>query len=577
MAEISTWDLARVKGDLCYARRECAARGLRQSARWASELAYALKDIRVESQWEECPQDDDDTYHLARSYFDLQEYDRVAHFTKNAKGSRTKFLHFYSRYLSGEKKRLDDVVDPITANDCGGNPFLKDLRVELQHQRKSLDGYCLYLYGVVFKRLQLHKLAIEVLVEAIHREPLHWGAWLELASLITDKDVLVNLQLPDHWMRQFFIGHTYLELQLNEEVLQIYQDLQNNGFEASTYLMAQVAIAYHNMRSVDRAIEGFQALQKVDPYRLDNMDIFSNLLYVKELRVELSYLAHHTCSIDKYRVETCCVIGNFYSLRSQHEKAVLYFQRALRLNPNYFAAWTLMGHEYMEMKNTNAAIQAYRQAIEVNRRDYRAWYGLGQTYEILKMPNYCLYYYRQAQQLRPNDSRMMVALGEAYEKLDKFQEAKKCFWKAHAVGDIEGMALFKLAKVYERLGEEEQAKAAFLDYFRDSEARNPGCDKDEQAHACLFLAHYYLKRNLHEEAYEYVHRCTEFADTKEEAKGLLKQLADSRAVLESSSMLVEEAGDSLASDIRLPSCPVPNHGGTSGLLSEVYQFRTPFK
>ena len=55
--------------------------------------------------------------------------------------------------------------------------------------------------------------------------------------------------------------------------------------------------------------------------------------------------------------------GNYYSLRSQHEKAILYFQRALKLNANYISAWTLMGHEYMELKNTSAAIQAYRSAL----------------------------------------------------------------------------------------------------------------------------------------------------------------------------------------------------------------------
>lgn len=55
-----------------------------------------------------------------------------------------------------------------------------------------------------------------------------------------------------------------------------------------------------------------------------------------------------------------CHTGNYYSLRSQHEKAALYFQRALKLNPRCLGAWTLMGHEYMEMKNTSAAIQAYR-------------------------------------------------------------------------------------------------------------------------------------------------------------------------------------------------------------------------
>ena len=43
-----------------------------------------------------------------------------------------------------------------------------------------------------------------------------------------------------------------------------------------------------------------------------------------------------TNMIYKYRTETCCVICNYYSLRSQHEMEVVYFQRALKLNPGYF-------------------------------------------------------------------------------------------------------------------------------------------------------------------------------------------------------------------------------------------------
>ena len=39
-----------------------------------------------------------------------------------------------------------------------------------------------------------------------------------------------------------------------------------------------------------------------------------------------------------------------------HERAVQYFRRALRLNPAYLSAWTLMGHEYVELKNPPAAI-----------------------------------------------------------------------------------------------------------------------------------------------------------------------------------------------------------------------------
>ena len=44
------------------------------------------------------------------------------------------------------------------------------------------------------------------------------------------------------------------------------------------------------------------------------MDTFSNILYVKEAKRALSALAHKCVSIDKYRPESCCVIGNYYSL-----------------------------------------------------------------------------------------------------------------------------------------------------------------------------------------------------------------------------------------------------------------------
>lgn len=113
---------------------------------------------------------------------------------------------------------------------------------------------------------------------------------------------------------------------------------------------------------IDKALSIFNELRKQDPYRIENMDTFSNLLYVRvscflyldliklfcasiwvglspscinykknnlrgsffmlrlsflffqSMKSELSYLAHNLCEIDKYRVETCCVIGkNYYS------------------------------------------------------------------------------------------------------------------------------------------------------------------------------------------------------------------------------------------------------------------------
>jgi len=549
-------DLSAMKVELARVYDSCSRRGLTQTSKWLAEINHALRSTPLPPDQlpapELSPGPDLDTYTLAKTYFDLKEYDRAAFFTRNLSSPLCRFLHLYSRYMSAEKKRLDDLVDTVVSPDSAQLSQLKQLRVELEqlHSSSSLDAYSLYVYGIVLRKLSLPDLAVPVLCASIRAEPGHWGAWLELSCLVTSRDRLAQLDLPQHWCRHIFLAHTYLELQQNDQAVEIYFGLSKAGLADSTYIMAQVAIAFHNMRQVDQAVTYFKQLGEVDPYRLDNLDTYSNLLYVKEQRVELAHLAHRTNMIDKYRTETCCVIGNYYSLRSQHEKAVVYFQRALKLNPGYLSALTLMGHEYMEMKNTHAAIQSYRQAIEVNRRDYRAWYGLGQTYEILKMPFYCLYYYKQAQELRPSDSRMLVALGESYEKLDKTQDAMKCFWKAHCVGDIEGgIALLRLGRLYDKTNDSDQAAAAYNQYIIETEAQGIS-DRDEQSGAYKYLASYYLKQDMLNEAYEFAMKCTEFADGREDAKALLKEIASRRGVGGEGgegSVLTEDAQNSVIS------------------------------
>jgi len=547
-------DLVAIKAEIAYVFDRCSRRGLSQTSKWLAEINHALKATSLPQDKVPSPElppgPDLDTYNLAKTYFDLKEYDRAAFFTRNHSSPLCQFIHIYSRYMSAEKKRLDDLVDTVVSPDSAQLSHLKQLRVELEklYASNSLDAYCLYVYGIVLRKLSLPELAVPVLCSSIRSEPGHWGAWLELSGLVTSREKLSQLDLPDHWCKHIFLAHTYLELQQNEQAVEIYFGLSKAGLADSTYIMAQVAIAFHNMRQVDQAVQYFKQLSEVDPYRLDNLDTYSNLLYVKEQRVELAHLAHRTNMIDKYRTETCCVIGNYYSLRSQHEKAVVYFQRALKLNPGYLSALTLMGHEYMEMKNTHAAIQSYRQAIEVNRRDYRAWYGLGQTYEILKMPYYCLYYYKQAQELRPSDSRMLVALGESYEKLDKTQDAMKCYWKAHCVGDMEGgIALLRLGRLYDKTNDTEQAAAAYKQYILETEAQGI-MDRDEQSVPYKYLASYFFKQDMLTEAYEYAMKCTEFADVREEAKALIKEITSRRGLGEGTDInVLEDAPNSVLS------------------------------
>lgn len=518
----------------------------RFSAKWLAELNRGLKisdfKLNVPSYESGISEDEFDDYCIAKSYFDCREYDRADYFTRSCKSPVPKFLNLYSMYMAKEKKRLDNSPDSTTLS---GNGQLKDLSelmcmLNEEYNHKKLDGYGIYLYGVILKKLDLTQLAVTVLLECVHLIPTLWSAWIELAPLIKDVDQLRGLSLPKHWIKHFFIGHALIEIFVNESGISLFEDIQAAGFSKCLYTTSQIAIALHNKRDVDKAIEIFQQILAADPYRLENLDMYSNLLFVREQKTEMAHLAHKAVEINKYRPETCCVIGNYYSIRGEHQKAILYFQRALKLNPKYLSAWTLMGHEFMELKNTNAAIQSYRQAVEVNRRDFRAWYGLGQAYEIIKMPFYGLYYYKTATQLRPYDSRMLVALGETYEKLNKNSNAVKCYQKACNVGDIEGFAMLKLGNLYEKIGDRENAVQAYKNYVLDERSST---EKASLINAYLYLANYFLEMKNFEEATFYAHKILELDETKTEAKSILMEIADGRGKTEAADDLNEIAMD----------------------------------
>lgn len=53
-------------------------------------------------------------------------------------------------------------------------------------------------YGIVLKKLDLTEDALKVMQEAVNKEPLHWGAWLELSSLCTEKEIVRLLAIFEH-------------------------------------------------------------------------------------------------------------------------------------------------------------------------------------------------------------------------------------------------------------------------------------------------------------------------------------------------------------------------------------------
>lgn len=517
---------------------ELRARGLNAPAKWAAEQLTGLPidegDEPKPSTSESTDEDEDDTYLLAKSFFDLKEYRRVAHVLKSRPGKKSRFLRCYALYLAGEKRKEEERVEnggPL-GKEGVSNKDLEAVETELStaRQQGTADPFALYLYGMVLIDKEQKGEAQACLLESVTAYPCNWGAWQALQVLYSEREVGGEVGLPRHWMRDFFLASLCLEVQENQEGLSRLQTLSQQ-FPESDWIVAQAAVAQYNLRNFDDAQELFEDLIERDPHRVEGMDTHSNILYVKENFPALSHLAHRTAATDKYRPETCCIIGNYYSLKAQHEKAVMYFRRALKLDRHYLSAWTLMGHEYVEMKNTSAAIEAYRRAVELNGRDYRAWYGLGQTYELLRMPFYALYYFRRATQLRPHDARMWCAMGQCYEN-DQLQSVDKdnmevaairCYRRAVQNGDREGIALHKLAKLHQARNETREAAHYFRMNLERIEAEN--ITGSDQLDALIYLAEYAKATGNLAEAEAYCLQLLDYgAPSKEKAKSLLREI-----------------------------------------------------
>lgn len=545
--------LLQLKRDLLSCFRECSEKGLIHAANWAIELANSVVTTEQPVVPEVCRSSqfyaESIRYYLGKSLFDLREFKRAAHTLNDCKSDEAFFLRCYSLYLAGEKAKEDEQVDVIGTLEPAEfvNKELLGLKSALATRvdNGQLDGYGYYLYGIVLKELKQKEDARQMLLRSVHLCPLLWSSWQELAKLCDNRDVLYGLPVPAHWLRDFFLAAGSLELLLTDDALAYYTNLSQVGFSSSSYIHSQLALVHFHNKEFNQAAANFECVRSLDPFKLTTLDTYSNVLFVMERLNDLCRLAQDAVRIDKYRAETCSVLGNFYSLEGDHEKAVAYFRRAVRLNRHDQSAWILLGHEYLELKNCTMAIEAYNRGLEANCHDFRAYYGLGHTYEILKMPYFALHYYKLSYKLKSSDPRVLYALGYCYDQLGQVEEAKRCYKKAIAYHDQEGTALIRLAKLHARLDEEDEAAKLYTRFVAQAETSKVGVHHpEEQGPAHLFLSRYYVNKRCYAEAEAHAHKSTEFVATREEGRSLLHEVLKLKAVEDSATKYSMEGATS---------------------------------
>lgn len=243
------------------------------------------------------------------------------------------------------------------------------------------------------------------------------------------------------------MGSGYLSLSRFEcsDALVAYNALPS-GHRNTPWVLSQMGRAYYEQAAYGKAEECYRKLRVLAPTRLEDMEVYSTILWFLKRDIDLSFLAHELVDSSWDSPQAWCALGNAWSLARDHEQALRCFKRATQLNPKFAYAFTLQGHEHVANEEYDKALTSYRQAIAADRRHYNAWYGIGRVYEKLGNYDKAYTHFHSASVINPTNAVLICCIGNVLEKQRQTVQALQYFSKATELAPNAAQTRYKKAR-----------------------------------------------------------------------------------------------------------------------------------
>ncbi|KAK5219166.1 anaphase-promoting complex subunit cdc27 [Exophiala xenobiotica] len=246
-----------------------------------------------------------------------------------------------------------------------------------------------------------------------------------------------------------------------QTAIQIYNSLPSAQRE-TPYVLAQIGKAYYEQAQYVEADKFFVRVRQLAPTRLEDMEIYSTVLWHLKNEIELANLAHELIELERLSPQAWCAIGNSFSLQREHEQALKCFRRSTQLDSQFAYGFTLQGHEYISNEEFEKALEAYRSAIAADGRHYNAWYGLGKVYEKMGKWSIAEQHYRTAAKINPTNAVLICCIGLVLERLKEPEKALQMYTRACALAPNSALGRFKKARCLMSLGRPRDALTELL-------------------------------------------------------------------------------------------------------------------
>ena len=262
------------------------------------------------------------------------------------------------------------------------------------------------------------------------------------------------------WLLELFTklgsGYFCLSHYRCQEALQIFNSVTPSQRE-TPWVLAQIGRALYEQASYAEAEKYFTRIKTIAPSRLEDMEVYSTILWHLKNEIDLAFLAHEIIDIDRDSPQAWCAVGNSFSLQRDHDQALKCFKRATQLDPKFAYAFTLQGREHTANEEYDKALAAYRSSIAAENRHYNAWYGLGEVFEKQGKYEFAEQHYRTAATINPTNAVLVCCIGVVLEKMKNPRAALVQYTRSCELAPKSTLSRFKKARVLVTLGEPQKA------------------------------------------------------------------------------------------------------------------------
>jgi tetratricopeptide (TPR) repeat protein len=204
--------------------------------------------------------------------------------------------------------------------------------------------------------------------------------------------------------------------------------------------------------------------------------------YKKDLKLDLNQINRELFSIDQLlegspnhfagllsrQAELLYKRGQILSAPQDYKGAIASFDKALRIQPGDYHAWSSRGNALIELGRYEEAIASHDKALDIKPDHYWAWNSRGRALSALQRYKEAIASHDKALKIQPGDYWSWTSRGRAFSKLERYEEAIASYDKALEVQPDYYWALTSRGRA---LSELERYEEAIDSYTKSSEIK----------------------------------------------------------------------------------------------------------